>query len=298
MKIIRNIKINLIKILTSYGFYICIIATFLFCLSAEAYIDDIKNEQYSIVRLLAEFDRTFFLEHTELCSFNIILKGSGSWLTLFIPIIAAFAFVPLVCDEYDAKAVRFSIFRSSKSSFHTAKFLTACFMGGLAVLIGYGIFTAFVSFTFPAITEYSPALQEMFTEEMSDAYQSFAVGGYHKLLAAKFFEMFLYGMVFAVPANLCTALMSNKYLVLCIPFFIKYAVNQTCTKLTLAAWSDFENPNVKLGRLCSIINPDAIAGLSGHASDKIYIVLYNGALVLMAYVLYLIILNRRVDCGE
>lgn len=298
MKIIRSIKINFIKLLTSYGFYICIIFTVILCFSAQVYTDYIKNEPYSLIKVLMKFDRETMLTNTDLCSFNIIMKGSRSWLSMFIPIIAAFAFVPLVCDEHDSQSVRCSVFRSSKNSFNSAEFFTACLTGGLAVVIGYVIFAAFVCFTFPNVTEYTPQLQDILKENASYDYQSFNSLGYYGLVIVKFCEIFLYGMISAVPAILCTSIMTNKYLVLCIPFFIKYAVNQTCIKLSSQAWIDNENPNESLAKISGIINPDVVVDLNQYSDDYIYILIYNAVLVLAAYLLYLIILSRRVDCGE
>ena len=108
---IRNIRTNIYKILTGYG---CIIFTAVLCFSAYIYEDSMNGDKYSVFMAYKTFDKDFMLSDTRFCSFEVMLKGAGSWLSLFIPLISAFAFIPLVCDEYEAKSVRFEIFRSSK----------------------------------------------------------------------------------------------------------------------------------------------------------------------------------------
>jgi hypothetical protein len=123
---IRNIKMDIYKILTSYGFYICIIFTVVLCFFTYIYEDSTNGDKYSALMSITSFDKDFMLCDTRFCSFEVMRKGSGSWLSLFIPLISAFAFIPLVCDEYEAKSVRLEIFRSSKMCYNLSKFITAC----------------------------------------------------------------------------------------------------------------------------------------------------------------------------
>ena len=81
--------------------------------------------------------------------------GNGTWVLMFIPIVAAFAFVPLLCDGRESKALRYSVFRTSKWSFITGNFLTAFLSGGFAVVIGFIIFGVCIFLLFPNISEYS-----------------------------------------------------------------------------------------------------------------------------------------------
>ena len=45
---IRNIRTNIYKILTGYGFYICIIFTAVLCFSAYIYEDSMNGDKYSV----------------------------------------------------------------------------------------------------------------------------------------------------------------------------------------------------------------------------------------------------------
>lgn len=297
MKIIKNISVNLRMVFTNYGFYICTAFTVVLCFCTGIYRDPTNNNEYSVIKSFMKFDREFMLNDFSFCSYKVAESGSGSWLSMFIPIISAFAFIPLVCDESESKFIRFSIFRSSKFSYHTSKFLTACISGGLAVTFGYIIFTVSVYALFPNIREYSPEMQAMLKEEISYAYPEVSKHGHIFLLGIKSAEMFLYGALSSVPAVMLTCLMKNKYLVMCIPFFLKYVVTQTSVKLSARALSDWENPDMKLCKFASVISPDAIPNVFTSQYMRL-IFLYNGALVLTAFLFYMIVYGRRLDCGE
>lgn len=295
---IRNIKTNIYKILTGYGFYICIIFTAVLCFSAYVYEDSTNGDKYSAFMSIMSFDKDFMLGDTRFCSFEVMRKGSGSWLSLFIPLISAFAFIPLVCDEYEAKSVRFEIFRSSKLCYNLSKFITACLCGGFAVMLGFGLFTLAEYALFPNINEYSTELKKAYEEILVYSYPGITQNGYGFIILRKLGEMFLYGAVCAAPAIMFTGLIRNKYLVLCIPFFIKYAIDQTCIKLQTQASSDYTNIDTEMLKISSIADPDALSYLSDFGNDKMLVLIYNGALLFSAAVIYLIIQSRRLDSGE
>lgn len=297
MKILKNSMVNFRMIFTNYGFYICIVFTAVLCFCTAIYHDPTNNNEYSAIKSLIDFDREFMLNSTSFCSYSVASKGAGSWLTMFIPIISAFAFIPLVCDRCESKFVRFSVFRSSKFSHRTAEFLSACISGGLAVMLGYSLYTGLVYVLFPNIDEYSTDLQTMLGEELSYIYPEASKRGHAYLLGIKSLEIFLYGAVSAVPAVMLTCLMRNKYLVMCIPFFLKYVVTQTSTKLSARAFSDWQNPDMKLSKFASVISPDAILN-SFHSPLMRQIFLYNGILVVAAFIFYMTVYGRRLDCGE
>lgn len=294
----RNIRSEFYKILTGYGFYLCIAFTAVLCFSAHIYIDPVNNDRYSVLMFLRSFDREFMLNDACFCSFSVMLKGAGSWLSMFIPIISAFAFVPLVCDEYEARSVRFEIFRSSKLSYRASRFVTAFICGGVAVTAGFAIYTALVYMLFPGISEYGAEKREMFEQMYSYAFPEIIRGKYHIAVVKKLLAIFFYGALSAVPAITLTSLVRNKYLAMCIPFFMKYAADQTCVKLQSQALSDLENADEKLLKLSSVISPDSLAYFSELGENKRAVMIYSLALAAAAMAAYLIIHGRRLDSGE
>lgn len=295
---IRNIKTNLYKIITGYGFYVCIIFTAVLCFSANIYEDPMNGDKYSAFMALTSFDRDFMLGDTSFCSFEVMRKGTGGWLPLFIPLISAFAFIPLVCDEYEAKSARFEIFRSSKLCYNLSKFITACLCGGFAVMLGFGLFTLADYALFPNINEYGAELKRTYDEMLFYIYPNVTQSGYGFSIIKKMGEMFLYGAVCAAPAIMFTSFIRNKYLVLCIPFFIKYSIDQTCIRLQSQASADYTKVDMKMLKISSIADPDALSYLSEFGSDKALVLNLNGALLFTAAAIYLMIQSRRLDSGE
>lgn len=293
----RSLKTNIYKIISGLGFYICIVFTVILCFSANIYTDIIKNDHYSVFSAVRTFDREFMLTDTSFCSFNVICNAASGWLTMFIPIVSAFAYIPLVCDEYESKSVRFEIFRTGKKSYHLSRFVTACFCGGLAVTIGYAVFSVLAFILFPSLSDYNIYLKDSYLEMTSYSFPEIQSG-----LALPIFKtlgsVFLYGAVSAVPAIMLTAVIRNKYLVMCIPFFLKYAIGQTCLKLQSRAVADYEHIDAQLLRLSGIIDPDSLIYLPKMGSNKKAVLIYNGVIVIIALAIYLIIQSGRTDSGE
>lgn len=297
MKFIRNMKVDCKKIFTGYGFYVSVFFTVALCLSSPIFADDLKNETYSVVDVLRRFDQRLMLEHAEMNRLIVSMKGNGGWLSLFIPIIAGFSFVPMLCDEYHAGAVRSAVFRSSIFCYHTDKFVISCISGGVAVMLGYGIYICIVYVMFPGTDLYSGELHSLICEEMSGMFPLPFALGEKGTIFLKLGEVFLYGLISVLPATFLSSLTRNKYLVLCIPFFIQYGITQICTKMRFAALGDAEQIQEWLVRLVNVVQPDSIADLAQYASDVKFIALYHLLWMLVLYAGYMLIVRRRVDYG-
>ena len=296
MTFLRATRTIIRKIITNIGFFGCVLFTVVLCFSAIIYTDTVKNDNYSVITSLMNFDRSFMLGDTSFCAQSIVLKGADGWLPMFIPIISAFAFIPLICDEHEAKSVRFEIFRTSKLSFHASRFVTSLLCGGLAVVIGYLIFAGLVFLMFPHLESYTAQQQEMFFESMRFAYPEMSRGLAVPLLKT-LGSVFMYGVFWAMPAMLLTAVVRNKYIVMCVPFFLKYALGQLCQKLQAQAVSDIQHTDMKLLELTGVIHPDSLAHLP-QSAQKCSVLVFSGVLVISAFALYLFLQVRRLDSGE
>lgn len=292
----RIIKTDFYKIVTGYGMYLCVLFTIILCFGTSIHIDMMNNDQYSVIRSLISFDREFMLSSYDFISINVALKGAGSWLSMFIPIISAFAYIPLVCDESESKSIRNAVFRSSKLKFYLSRFITAVFSGGFAVMIGYMVFCGMVFILFPGIGEFPAETREFYIQYLSDVYPSTADFGIGSALLIKFAEIFVYGAIAAIPAILLTAVSKNKYVVLCIPFFIKYALTQTSVKLIAQAYSNGEGAGGKLTDISNMINLDYVLQIYEMKSYRLILVYIIAAISTLT--LYLFIQLRRFDSGE
>ena len=108
-------------------------------------------------------------------------------------------------------------------------------------MLGFGLFTLTEYALFPNISEYEVSIKTTFEESLGCQYPEFVQGGYAVIILEKLGNMFLYGVVCVAPVITLTSVVRNKYLAMCIPFFLKYAMNQTCIKLQSQAVLDIEN---------------------------------------------------------
>lgn len=262
------------KICTSYGFFSCVIFTVVLLFSAQIYVDPMTQNRYSVIRAAFEYTRERMCSIDELCAESVIQNARSGWFTLFAPITAAFCFVPIISAERDEKAVRFQIIRTSKAKYFFSQFFSGIISGGIAVLIGYIIFAAAAAFLFPSAAEIQSAgIEFNFTKAA--------------LL------MFLFGAFWSIPAMLLASVIRNKYLVLCIPFFLKYALSQTSQMLLQnAVAGDFDE---KIYKLANIINPDGILWISDYTRLNVILVFGISAIIFTA--LFIAISFRRGDCG-
>ena len=137
----------------------------------------------------------------------------------------------------------------------------------------------------------------MYKKTLSFSYTSITDYGLTSALLIKYAEMFIYGAVAAIPSIMLTAISKNKYIVMCIPFFIKYALTQTCTKLLAQAYSSFDNIDERLIIFSNTINPDSILNIFEIANRE-WIVIYHIVILVIVLTFYLFIQLRRLDCGE
>lgn len=277
----RGLVISFRKIITSRGFWLCVIMTVLLLFAAEVHTDSSTQNRYSVIRALMDFSAEELAEEFEFCNIMVVHYSRNGWFMLFTPIISAFCFVPLMTEEREKNAVRFQIFRTSKLKHYIAEFFAGVISAGTATAFGYGVFSAIVYPLFPSVSEMSE-----FAKNMLEG----TAFNFPKLLL----EMWCYGAFWSVPAMLLTSVLRNKYLIMCIPFFIKYGLTQTYQKITQNIYAG-ELQDAKMLRILSAVNPDGIIGINEFNRVSVIILFLISALILFA--VYLMISMKRSDCG-
>lgn len=273
----RNLVVSFKKIFTSPGFYLCIAMTIFLLFAAEIYTDYDTQSRYSVIRALFDFSSEDRAKHYELYNVMIMKNARNGWLTLFAPIITSFCFVPQMCAERNENAVRFQIFRTSKVNYNISQFLSGVISGGFALAVGYSVFCAMVFFLFPnASAEFGILMNEDFN--------------FTKCLAS----IWLYGAFWSIPAMFLTSVLHNKYLVMCIPFFVKYGLTQNYQKILNNAISA-ESIDEDAIKLANFINPDGILWIND--ATRLNIILLFGILAAIFFAAFVIIMQKRGDCG-
>lgn len=279
----KEILVQFKKIFSSSGFYLSTLLTVTLLFCAEVYMDALTSDRYSAISALMNFDHDEMLRHFELCSYYVIRSARNGWFTLFVPLSTAFCFVPLMCTERDSNALRFQIARSSKLKFNLSRYLSGIFAGGISVALGYAVFSGLSFILFPGRSEFA----QFFDGQSDEGFM-----GYLKILLG----IWLYGTFWSMPAMFCTSVIKNKYLVMCIPFFIKYGAVQTVSMLTQHIFSDPENINMTLASFLNIINPESLMYVAEYGTAGGILIFY-GAVSAALLIGYLLIQTAGRDQG-
>lgn len=277
----RNFFVSFRKNTASPGFLLCVAMTVLLLFAAEVYYDFDTQTRYSVFRALTYLTPDEHAANYELCSQMVVQNACSGWFSLFAPIIAAFCFVPTVCTERGEKAVRFQIFRTTRLKYSLSQFFSGVISGGAAISLGYIIFTALVMGLFPDIGEMSEFAADVLLETTFD-------------LPYQILKMFLFGAFWSIPAMFLTSVLNNKYLIMCIPFFLKYGLKQFHQKISQDAFSAV-SPDKNAIALANAINPDGILWV--YDETRLVTWLVFGISAALMFAAFIIINRKRVDCG-
>lgn len=251
---IKSIFLTLKRIFTGINFRLCCIIVFTLCFTAE--VGTARNgDPLNVLNYI-------FGDNGPISAEQILGTRGGSWLFMFMPIISGLCFVNAICDDKSSRFLRYEIFRAGYFRFKAAKYISSAASSGVCALVGFVPFAVFVELYFP---------KDDFFEIN---------------LAAIFAEMFVFGIMSAVPALITAAFTNNKYLIVCVPFMLKYCMTQIALRITTAAYENIGNPNLTLGKIGRIIDPNSISSVFSYP-DRIGIILTNAALLLGGFAIYL-----------
>ena len=262
---IRTTLISLRRIFTEKSPWLCCACVFALCFTAS--VGTAQNGD-----LLNVLSYIFSGEKNPPSAYMIINSRGGSWLAMFLPIISGLCFVNVLCDDKSSGFQRCEIFRAGYYKLKAAKFLSALVSGGVVTVIGFSAFSVFTKSYFP-----------------NDGFVEIN-------LAVIIAEMFIYGIMSAIPALIAAAFTNNKYLIVCVPFLLKYVLSQFAYKLSNDAFEDLQNPDLALAKLGMIIAPDSVSCVFTYPYT-FEIILINAVLLLVGFLVYLF-RKGGVDKGE
>lgn len=150
-------------------------------------------------------------------------------------------------------------------------------------MLGVILFGIFSFFAFPKLEYYSSS----FTEYC-------APNGVFAEILKKLLSSLIYGAVNAIPAFFLSSFSRNRYIILCVPFLMRFMLD-TATKKILSNTRDSEIFQMVFPFECYA--PSQIPYLE--AGSMLYltiaVVVISSALMLLGYI---IIMERRTDKGE
>lgn len=294
--LIHNFIVDFKKILIGYGFYAGILLTTIMCIFSPVYYNFFNSENYTFIKCLIEYDKEDMLNDASLSSYNVAIQGAHGFLSMFAPIIVAFASVPVFCDEYNSGNARFIILRTNKRKYRVSKYLSSSICGGMVLWCGFCIYIVSSYIFFPDISNYSLEIKNTFEESIKQSYPNFVQYGYWYVLLRISIEIFFYGVMTTIPSIILTSFVKNKYIIICLPFFLKYVIVQTCNKLSSESME--KSLNNHLLNVIKTVNPDSLSNISIYPNLNNKIIGFNIALFVVGLILFTIISEAKYDCGE
>lgn len=299
----RLLVVNVRKSITDKSFYACVLMVFALCFTATISHNAQTGDPENILFAVFHYDNATLLSDVSFNAFAVFQKGGEGWLAMFIPIIAAFSFMSSFYEERQSKFIRYCISRTKKLTYHAGNFISALLSGGAIAVIGYILFGIVIRMTFPPMSEYTKETIDLFNSEVLANYGSiifhiYSTQGIWILYAISCVEMFLFGAMAVLPAFVLSAVIRNKYLILCIPFFLYYVLTQLSARLYGIAYADIMNPDEALARIGTIINPLTILSVLSRLRTSNTVLVLDFVLLISAFLMFHILMNRRLDSGE
>ena len=286
------------KLFCSPMLWLCVIATAVICLFSELYYDS-RGGTKTVIEMFLQYSEDAMLADIRLCSYNVFITGFRGWLVLFVPVIVSLSAVGIYIDERKSGMWRLMLHRTGKVRYSIGGGLFILLSGGLALALGGGLFASLTAIMFPSLSAYPADKVSFFAEitfrqgtAMHGIYQA---GGPVLCTVVQLLETFFYGMVCSAAAMFLSAFCENKYVIVCIPFFLKYALDQFSTFLFIQSIDDTMGNNEMLSSLAEIINPDAANSFLEYSGNTpIVIVLLNSVFMAVLLILFCVIRIRRL----
>jgi len=284
LKILYCLKQDLKKVIFNYGFVFCVLITIGLCFTATLFRDSNNGQEYTVLGVLISFNKNWIKQNVMISPYDVFCNSTSSYLKMFIPIVAAFPFIPNFCSERNSGNIRFTITRTGKFRYYISKFLSSFIGGGLAISLGYIIYGLIVIPIFSSLSELNIGIFAFFT--------SFEI---FKNVISNIAGMFIYGAVSTLPAFLFASIVRNRYIILCVPFMIIYIYQSIVNRMIIHALS--KGKFDKIGEI-DAFSPFSVQQIFSNIGHRGIIIFLNITYLLIALVLFIVFMNRRLDSGE
>lgn len=280
---IKSLKCDLHKTMLSTGFVAAIFIAFLLCFTENIYIDSKTMQAFSVFEVLFKFKRSFMESNTSFYSLSVFGSAFSGYSAMFLPVLASFPFVFSQSAERNSGNIRFSIYRTKRLKYYLSKFICAVLSGGICIMLGVLFFGIFSCCAFPGI-EYYPHLN----------LEKYAPDGVFAEVGKKLLSSFIYGGINAIPAFFLSSFCRNRYIILCVPFLMRFMLDTATKKITA------NSPDYNIYEMVFPFEsyaPSQIPYLKAGSMlySTIAVTVIFSAVMLLGYI---IIMELRTDKGE
>jgi hypothetical protein len=202
----QTLKTDFYKALFHGGFVLSVLLFFLLCFTSVGYVT--SDTSITVGELALFYSREQITGQLGLSRYSLFLSGLGSYNIMFAPMVAALPSIPQVCRERSSGYLRFVMPRCGVTKRCLSWQISAMLSGGLALLMGYGLYGLVCFLHFPGMTE-----------EMG-AWLNHPAG---VEVLISLVGVFLYGVIATLLPVLMASVSKNAYFILCFSFAVFYA---------------------------------------------------------------------------
>lgn len=297
MKFFSTLRQDLKKTVGNYSFLVCILITAGLCFTAIAYSNEEKGISVTVLDAILYKSRAEMLKESSYSLSHIFGAASTGYLPMFLPMIAAFPFIPNFCSERNSGLVRMTIFRTGKYRYYFSKFLSAIIGGGLAVSLGCALYCAISSFFFPLPENYPVDMQLVEMGVATIPTNTICIKiAFYTLLGS-----FCCGALSTLPAFFFASFIRNRYVIVCLPFMITYMYTSLIDKINYNLFTSYTEEGFEKAQFVMAFLPTEVMNCWGYDHKTNYIIAiitFNVSLVIAALTAFIIIMNKRTDLGE
>ena len=284
LKTLKNLKCDLVRIVSGWEFLAAVAATVILCFSVQVYFDYANSKAYSVFEALFLLEPAVRSASPELVPPMIIKMALTGYSSMVLPITASFPFVLSFIAERGSGNMVFTISRTSRGSYYVSKFVSAILGGGLCTLLGVVIFGICAYILFPYSCDFE-LIEWAFPNGI-------VIGIVKKLLSA-----FIYGMTSVLPAFFICSFCRNPYISLCFPFMLKFITEAVLGKIQSNAWAA---QDYAVSDLIAPLFPNAASQLVDLEIGKTFwqTIAVTVILAAICFAGFAIIMENRTDRGR
>lgn len=234
---LNAVPVRLRAVLADPMFAVSVLFCALLCSSAVIYTDAQNLNDYTAFTAPIYFSRAEMRTDLSFSAESVLRSCGAGWLGLFLPITSAFAWVQCFCVRRESGVMRFETVRQSRLSHAAADYLSGLLAGAVSCLLGLLLFAAAVYLVYPSFGDYAEPLREEYLEFQRMLYGREPTTAFGAVLIERALFLALSGMTFAAPAMAFGAVVRSPFTVLCIPFFLSYALQKLNEALPYAELS-------------------------------------------------------------
>lgn len=249
------------------SFLILILAVFVLCLLVP--VSTSTEDMVNGLQLLFTKDEVI-LQDPAILFGQVMMQVRCGYFVMFTPLIIGLVVLPILSEDWESGRSRYVLFTAGKRNTCIGKSIAACVLGATSVVCGYMLTGVFL---------YAKLQQDV-------TYWS---------LAPRFCEVAIYGGVCAVWVFLLSSIVRNAYLLACIPYIFLWILERFITSWDYST----EVAGNAIREFCvEVLSSSSILNLFVYGQNVIKIFVFYISVDVLAILLHLSIMKRRVDCGQ